>query len=439
MTGLLFSCVTLGLLLLACVRPFVGVILWTWISIMNPHRVTWGPGTDLPWALLACCATVIGCVIAREPRRPRPNSTILLIAAFCACITLTSMAGQAPSDMIWSKWDGIFKTFVFLALEGLLLTDRRRIHAMVWILVISLGCYGVKGGLFTLLTAGAYRVWGPPGTMIGDNNHLAAALLVVLPLMNYLRTQSPHRLVRTALLAGMVLTLFAVLASYSRGAMLGLLVCAFFFWWSSSRKLLVGAAAIVTIAAGMAFMPDGWTDRMHTIQTYSEDGSATGRLDLWSTAWKLAIANPVTGVGFMGTFAHGVVDTVAPGAAARAVHSIWFETLAEQGFPTFLIWFALTVIGLVNCRRIIRATRCRDDLRWAHDLGRMGQISICSYLTTGTFLSLEYWDGYFTLLVVIAAAGDQVKAGLAPLHGRARPAVATGVHVGPGMQAKRWN
>ena len=52
--------------------------------------------------------------------------------------------------------------------------------------------------------------------MIEDNNHLAAALLIVLPLMNYLRQHSRHRPVRLGLSAVMLVTLFSVVGSYSQ-------------------------------------------------------------------------------------------------------------------------------------------------------------------------------------------------------------------------------
>jgi putative inorganic carbon (HCO3(-)) transporter len=36
-------------------------------------------------------------------------------------------------------------------------------------------------------------------------------------------------------------------------------------------------------------------------------------------------------------------------------------------------------------------------------LGRMAQVSIVAYLVSGTFLSLSYWDFYWTLLIAVAA------------------------------------
>ena len=39
------------LLPITLVKPFVGVILWSWISFMNPHRLVYGGiALAIPWA-----------------------------------------------------------------------------------------------------------------------------------------------------------------------------------------------------------------------------------------------------------------------------------------------------------------------------------------------------------------------------------------------------
>ena len=57
-------------------------------------------------------------------------------------------------------------------------------------MVLSLAIYGIKGGVFTLDGGGSNKVWGPPSSMIFDNNQLAVGLLVCIPLMNYLRRKN---------------------------------------------------------------------------------------------------------------------------------------------------------------------------------------------------------------------------------------------------------
>ena len=393
----------LALLPLAVARPFVGVLLWSWISFMNPHQLLWGTASGLPWAALVFGATVFGCVVAGEPKRLAVNAVTMLLLVLMACFTLTSVAALAPAAGVWAKWELTMKVLLVLLLTASLLTDRWRVHALVWIMVLSIGYYGVRGGVFTLINGGNFRVWGPPNTMIADNNHLAAALLVALPLMNYLRMHSRHAAVRWALAGAAVLTLLAALGSQSRGALLGLGAATVVMWLRSRHKMLSGVVLAVCMTGAVSFMPDSWTQRMNTIQTYEADASATDRLVLWGISLKLALDRPLVGSGFTGPYNRAVVDRVEPSGPARAVHSIWFELLGEQGFPTFLAWFGLTLAGFWYAWRLVRLTRDRPDLAWACDLGRMAQVSIIAYLVSGSFLSLSYWDFYWTLLVVVGA------------------------------------
>ena len=404
MRDAVFMLAMVGLLPIVIFRPFVGILLWSWISFMNPHRLVWGAASEMPWAMAVFAATLLGCLIAREPKRIQVNPVNLLVLALMVCFTITSLTAQGMPDAVWAKWSQVIKVLTGLMLTAALLTERQRVHALVWVMVISLGYYGVRGGAFTILNGGNYRVWGPEQTMINDNNHLAAALLVSLPLMHYLRLQSSHKLVRQGLLVAMVLTLLAVVGSYSRGALLGLLAVSFMMWLRSKQKVVSAVVMVAGLAGAIAFMPGDWGGRMESIGSYQQDESASERIVLWQISAKLAAARPLVGSGFTGPYNRTVVDTVAPGGPARAVHSIWFELLGEHGFPTFFVWVGLTVAGMFSAIRLARITRDREDLRWAHDLGRMGQVSIVAYLVSGTFLSLSYWDYYWTLLVVIGSA-----------------------------------
>jgi putative inorganic carbon (HCO3(-)) transporter len=403
MRDAVFLLAMLGLIPLAMMRPFAGILLWSWISFMNPHRLIWGTSAELPWAMAVFIATFIGCLLAAEPRRLPVNPVTLLLVALMLCFTATSAAALGEPTAVWAKWEHVTKILAGLLLTAALLTERKRVHALIWVMVISLGYYGVRGGIFSIITGGNYRVWGPEQTMITDNNHLAAAMLVTLPLMHYLRLHSAHRVVRVVLAISMGLTLLATVGSYSRGALLGLLAVTAVMWFRSKRKVISAAVLSIGLVGAVAFMPEGWTERMNTIGSYQEDGSATERLVLWDISLKLAQSRPLVGSGFTGPYTRSVVDTVAPDGPARAVHSIWFELLGEHGFPTFILWVGLTVAGLITSIRLARITRDKPELAWAHDLGRMAQVSIVAYLVSGSFLSLSYWDFYWTLLVAVAA------------------------------------
>ena len=413
MRDAVFLLVMLGLLPLAVYRPFAGVLLWCWISFMNPHRLLFGFAVELPWALAVFAATLLGIVLTGEYRRARTDGLTWLLIALLVCITVTSVTALGPPSEVWAKHDGVMKVIIGLLVTSALLVDRRRIHALVWAMVIAIGYYGVRGGIFSLLTGGNYRVFGPVQTMIADNNHLAAAMLVTLPLMNYLRLQSQHRIVRVGLAIAMALTLISVVGSYSRGALLGLVAVAALMWWRSHAKVISAAMLTVALAGAITVMPPQWMERMNSIGEYQADDSASERLVLWGISWKLAVQRPLLGSGFAGPYTREVVDQVAPGGPARAVHSIWFELLGEQGFVTFAVWLAMTLLAIYWSQLMLSRTRGIPRLAWAHDLARMTQVSIVAYLVSGSFLSLSYWDFYWTVLVVVGATWSVARRTLA--------------------------
>lgn len=421
MRPLAFVLELLVLLPIALVRPFVGVILWSWISFMNPQRLVYGGfGSDTQWAMMTFIATMIGCVLAREPKRFPMNAVTVLIGLFLILITFTTMFALAPWYLVEPKWEQVFKIFLFLLVTAALLTSRERIHALIWVMVLSLAFFGIKGGGFTLLGGGADKVYGPEMSMIGDNNHLATGLLVSLPLMNYLRVESRHAIIRYGFLAAMALTLFAVVGSYSRGALLALGAVSGYFWLKSSMKLISGALLALALVTAITFMPEKWVGRMYTIETYQSDASASARFEVWHTAWLMAVSRPLVGGGFNATNSQPLVDQYLPGAGARAVHSIWFEILGEHGFPTFFVWVGINIAGALYARRIIKQATGVPGLEWCVNLAKMAQVSMIAYLTGGSFLSLCYWDYYFTILVAVAAVYQHVTATLGSASERRR-------------------
>jgi probable O-glycosylation ligase (exosortase A-associated) len=409
MRDLALAGVLLPLLMLGAVRPFVGILVWSWISFMNPHREVFSFAQSVPWAMLSIISTACGCLVAREPKKPAINALTLLMLLFMVCITVTSITALGPPSAVWAKWEHTTKVFIGLLLTASLLTDRWRVHALVWLIAISMGFYGVKGGIFTVVTGGGFKVLGPDDSMIGDTNHIALAMLIAIPLMNYLREQSPHHVIRLGLIGAMVSTLLAVLGTQSRGGFIAVGAVAGVMWLRSRGKLISGIAIAACLAAAITFMPDSWVERMRTIQTYDQDNSANQRFRIWGIALAIFQLRPWVGGGFKATYYAEVVNLVAPGEVARAVHNMWLEILAEHGAVTFAVWLGMLAAGIFYSLGIARLARSRAELRWAYDLARMMQVSIVGYCVGGTFLSLAYWDIFWTMMVVLGAVHGMVR------------------------------
>jgi probable O-glycosylation ligase (exosortase A-associated) len=416
----------------AFITPFIGVLVWSWVSFMSPHRLVWGIGDSLPWAVIVGGVGIAGWLVSERRRIPMDTTTVLL-ALLAILFTISTYYSLVP-DVAWVKWEAILKEFVFFFITAALVNNRVRVHALTWIMVISIAYYGIKGGAFTLATGGSYRVWGPDDTEIADNNQLAAALVMVLPLINYLGRQSKSAILRLGAQLAMGFCLLSILASYSRGAFVALAAMVLWLWRHTRHKAISAVVIGGTLASAVTFMPSDWMSRISSIQNYDEDASAEGRLQIWATAIKIAVARPLVGGGFYAPYTQSVVDQYSPGVQARAVHSIWFEVLGENGFPAFFVWIALMLVGLANCRFIIRRTKDILELRWANDLAHMSIVAILGYAIGGSFLSLPYWDFYYTLLVLIACVRRIAAQELAAM-GKTEPTFAARLGLNGGKPA----
>lgn len=386
--------------------PWIGVLAWTVLSIMNPHRLSWVL-YSMPVAATVAGATVLGLLFNRKDWKftfTAPTVVFMLLALWF-CITYPFSFNLDNSYYQWSKVMKI--DFMILISMGLIHT-KRQIIALLWTLVISLGLYGVKGGIFTLATGGSHHVWGPEGTFIEGNNELALALIMVIPLMQVLRYESSNLWIRRGLLAAMGLTTVSSVGSQSRGALLALAAMAAVLWWRGKNRLGAGITMIVMAALLAGFLPDSWFQRMNTIGEYQEDGSALGRINAWWMAWNLARAN-FFGGGF-DIYTPQVFSQYAPVPDdLHAAHSIYFQILGEHGFVGLALFVILWLLVWRMAGQLRRCGRARAETQWVSHLGAMTQVSLVAYGVGGAFLSLAYFDLPYYLLVLMVVGSQWMK------------------------------
>lgn len=407
MRSLALTVILLSYIPVALWHPFFGALIWTWVSIMNPHREVWGFAASLPVAMLVGVATLVGWLLSREPKRIAVNSVTVTFMALIPIVTAATALAAVP-ELAWEKWDLVVKTLVMSILITSMMTSKVRIHALVWVLCLSLGYFGVKGGVFTLTSGGANKVFGPAYSYITDNNHLALALIMAVPLMNYLRVHSAHAVVRFGLLAAMVLSTMSAIFTYSRGGLLGLCAMGLVLWWRSRQKALFTALFVVGIVGIFAAAPERWMERMETITSYDEDASAMSRLEIWEAALRISAGNPLLGAGFRATHSQAVLDRYAPGVGTRAVHNSHLEILVENGGIAFLLHLGLIGATWLYASRCMRLARNVPELAWARDLSAMLQASLVAYVVGGSFLSLAYYDGWWYLAIIAVTTHAQV-------------------------------
>jgi probable O-glycosylation ligase (exosortase A-associated) len=382
-------------------RPWIGILVWTWLGFMNPHRMAWGFSTTMPFAHIVAVTTLAAMLFNKEEKRiPWERESVVLLL-FVIWMLITTIFAVYP-QLAWVQFEKVIKIQVMIFIAMMLITTPERLKYLVWTIALSIAFYGVKGGIFTVMHGGVYRVEGPPGSFIAGNNELGLAMAMTVPLLYFLARSTRHRWGRPAVYVAMVLTALAAIGTQSRGALLGMAAMGVMFWFKARNKFLILVLGLISILLVLMIMPPEWASRMNTIETYQEDASAMGRINAWWMAFNLAKSRFLGG-GFE-TFQWQMFALYAPNPNdARDVHSIYFEVLGEHGFVGLFLFLLLLSLTWRSASQLRKTPAPVPELAWINDLMAMVQVSMVAYLTAGAFLGMAYFDYPYNLVLVVVA------------------------------------
>ncbi len=411
MRDLLLFLIIAGLIPVILMRPWIGVLSWFWVGLMNPHRLTWGYMYSAPVAMWIGAVTLLALVFTKDRRNLPFTREVILIILFALYITMTTYYAWVPTA--WGRWDTVMKILLMTLVAPMLISGERRILLLILVATFSIGFYGLKGGIFSITSGGQSMVLGPARSFISGNTNVGLALVMVMPLilisarmmterwvdLGWHRLQPWYKPIGLAMYATMWLTGIAALFTYSRGALLGVLAVAPFMFLKMRRKLILVALMIATVAVVGFTFPDRLVSRWQTIETYEEDGSAMTRLQAWGVNWNIAVENPILGAGFdmaaMGnerwlSYANWVEEPWA--ANARSAHSIYFQLLGHHGFGGTAIWLVLVGFTFLTFNRIRRMAHKDTGQIWLAEYAWALQVSMIGFLVAGAFLDMAYFN-----------------------------------------------
>src|SRR5574337_417528 len=409
MRDLAVTAVVFAVLPFCLAHPWIGVLVWSWLGYMNPHRLTWGFARTRPFAQMVAIATLVGLLFTKD-RNPLPRTReVYLLVALWGFFLITTFFALQP-DEAWAQLEKVSKILLMTFVTLLLFQDPKKLRALLYVIALSIGFYGLKGGIWALLTGGENRVLGPEDTFIGGNTEIGLALNMVLPILLLLSRSEQRRWLRYLLRTTFAFSIIAVLITYSRGAVLGLAVVLPLIFLKSRAKLIILPLAIVAYLLGpsvmQSVMPEQWLERMGTIKTYEQDRSANQRLNAWYVSYRLALDRPFVGGGFR-PFSPEIYFKYSPEEATELsntqsdAHSIYFQVLAEHGFTGLALYGGLILSTMLSLRRVMRKSRGNPSLRSLYDAARMLEVSLVGYLVAGAFLSMSYFDLFFHLVSIV--------------------------------------
>ena len=410
--------VLLSLAALACLalwRPWLGVIGLAFVGYLQPHTYAGDFARHLPIYKVLFAATVIGTLFTRDRQLPPRDWRVLVLVGLWLLFFLTTKFSWLPF-LAWPRFVEVSAVLASTFLVLVLINTREKLFVLIAAIALAFGLVSFKGGFWAVIHGFADRVYGPPGSQYGDNNHFAVAAVMTIPLLLLWFRQSAAPWLKAALALAIVLSVFAALSSWSRGALLALGVTSMLLLIDSRKGAWALVPVVAAVVLALVLLPEQWFARMQTIGAYQVEGSAQGRLDVWRQGVGYALRSPFLGAGFEGW----VVGKEGPDW-----HSAYVEIMAEQGLLAFTLWVSLILGTLVGLTHLAWSHRGNAESAWVRHYSSALRASLVAYCVGGAFIGIGYWDLLYQLIaaaIVLQALSDRlVSPTLRPVSGWDQP------------------
>jgi probable O-glycosylation ligase (exosortase A-associated) len=391
------------------VGPFVGLCVYILYAVLRPQYVWQWALPEVGWSLYVALATIAATVflgpspppnrIGRWPAGPvkiTAGHVWFLLFGVWICLSYFQAMRPEMGDQYMEDYAKLYVMFIV----GIVVI---RTVGQVWaiFLVYTFALAYISYEINYLYFVNGYLGIQRNGYGGADNNGAGMLLALGVPFCAF-AWEAYRKWYRWGFALMIPVIIHAVLMTYSRGAMVAMIVAAP-FWILRGRyrwqKLALGLAVIATVPflAGNEIR-----ERFFSVEKYEEDDSANTRLTSWMIAIRIANENPVFGVGVR----NSPLLTYAYGAdmEGRAIHSQYLQLAADNGYVGMLLYLGVVVYALLDSQKVIRAARHRTDpdsvRAYAAAAGIQG--ALITFLVGATFLSCEAFEPQYYLFLAAA-------------------------------------
>jgi probable O-glycosylation ligase (exosortase A-associated) len=391
-------------------NPFYGVFVYYLLAVLRPQYIwRWALPEDFPWSFLVAMATIAVSVLgllgivrvnnagpeeASGQHRPMFGHICFALFACWVCVTYFTAKNQAAAYFTLVEYLKIF--IIYFAAAYLIRTVNQ-----VWALFLMIGfvlgyiSYEINFQYFVQGYLGIQRN-GYGGL---DNNGAGLMLAMGVPIcwFAFEGTNSWWRWICLLLIPAIV---HAVLMTYSRGAMLSLIVSLPILFFRSRMKLwfLIGlglfACLLLPALAGKEIQ-----GRFFSIQGHEGDASANSRKDSWNAAFRIAQDHPLFGVGIRNSNLFS--QQYGADMEGRTIHSQYLQILADNGYPGLGLYLAVigsSLYGLWRAR--LSAEGEGDEANRVLAISSGLEASLILFCFGALFLSLEVVELPFLVLLL---------------------------------------
>lgn len=353
-------------------NPFVGLLLYTGISVLRPEMFFWGGQQGAMMHKVFFITMFLSYLFNKEKGILDCLKTkeIVLIGCVALSVLVSVQLSEFPlNQRAYYYVIELFKLLLYGAIAMALLTTDARVFVFEKVYL----------ALFTFLA-----LWGIDQHFRGnerleemgdfDSNGLAAVFVMALPLGLNLAVHGENKRMKSAGVAASIVIVFGIVFTQSRGGFLGMAAALLVVLFRSRNKKMFLVWGTLAMLLLLPYFTDSYRSRLSTIaaDTDERDYSAASRVLLWRAGLLLFQENPFAGAGLLAfpvavrDFAYRFGDEDPELVrytfnGTKVSHSTYVQLLSEGGLLLFVPYFWLVAGTFLGNRKLRLLLRDRED------------------------------------------------------------------------------
>jgi len=409
--GLIFA----GLFLLcavgALVLPCLGVYGYIADYCIGSASQWWEApfsGLGIRYSLTLALTTAIGMLLQRDKLRfgesflQRQEVLMLVFLGIVWLSTFMGVETVGRYTIVDHPSVKFTKIVVFALMMTHIITDKRKLDGLLWVLVIASLILGLQAWDLPRRAFVSGRLEGIGGADFAESNFFAAFMAAMLPIIGIQLFRSKW-FGKAVCAVSAAFTANAIVLCRSRGALVGIaagaIAACLFAPKKHRKKIAVGL--VLGIMGGIYVSDPQFLERATTI-TRSEDQrdkSAASRLQLWRAGAKMFADNPF-GIG-VGNW-YQTIGYYIPEYERKDSHNTYVKCAVELGVQGILVYGFILLGAFLQLRRI-RGLAANLPPPVGDDLTLISfglTVSLAITITCGVTITMIYIEIIWLLLML---------------------------------------
>ena len=388
---------------------FQVLCLYMFIEYTRPQTIY--PAIDvIPWSMTTILVAIGAFVVTGQRLHARNPENTLFVLYFLV-ILLSSVFAYYPQDSLKALTIYLAWLIIYFLSINVVSTEKRFFVFLTLYLLWNVKM--IQHGFLSWAARGfSYSNWGVTGApgWFQNSGEFGIQLTMAVPLLTMFTVacwSAWSRAWRSIFLVLLMMGLGSVIATNSRGALVG--VAGAMLWLVMKSKQRVRALLVIILVAciGYSVMPE---ESLQRFEKAGDDYTSNTRLKRWNDGIEIINNHPLLGVGYANWIRY-YREQYPPAEGLEPwglPHNIFIDAAAELGYPGLTLFVLMILATFVVNARTRREALQHGDTFSVHithglDAGMVG------FLISGSFVSVLWYPYFWIAMTFTVALNETVR------------------------------